>query len=71
MSREDYPTGRLDTAGLSSRERTKAAYQKYLKGYLRCCRGIDDSVGRELFELKEEVGDTDEQYPELLERLSD
>lgn len=46
MSRPDYPTGALDVSGLDSRQRTKAAYQKYLKDYLRCVRGIDDGVGR-------------------------
>ncbi|TVQ18434.1 MAG: DUF4976 domain-containing protein [Spirochaetaceae bacterium] len=45
MSRADYPTGTLDVTGLSADERTRAAYQKYLKDYLRCVRGIDDSVG--------------------------
>ena len=45
MSRSDYPTGTLDVRGLSAPERTKAAYQKYLKDYLRCVRGIDDTVG--------------------------
>jgi len=45
MSRTDYPTGQLDVRGLSADERTRAAYQKYMKDYLRCVRGIDDTVG--------------------------
>ena len=51
MSRADYPTGRLDVTGMTAKERTKAAYQKYLKDYLRCVRGIDDGVGRLLDHL--------------------
>ena len=46
MSAAGYPTGSLDLEGLDSTARTRAAYQKYLKDYLRCVRGIDDSVGR-------------------------
>ncbi|MGL1890964.1 MAG: sulfatase [Spirochaetaceae bacterium] len=46
MSKEDYPTGSLDVSGLNSDQRTSAAYQKYLKDYLRVCKGIDDNVGR-------------------------
>ena len=54
LSRPDYPTGRLQLEGLNSTERTKAAYQKYLKDYLRVCKGIDDNVGRLLRCLEEE-----------------
>lgn len=54
MSRPDYPTGALDVAGLGPVERTKAAYQKYLKDYLRVVKGIDDNVGRLLDYLDEE-----------------
>lgn len=46
MSKQDYPTGKLDFTGMSSIQRTKAAYQKYLKDYLRTVRSIDDNVGR-------------------------
>jgi len=46
MSRKDYPTGPLSVYGLDSEGRTRAAYQKYLKDYLRVCKGIDDNVGR-------------------------
>lgn len=45
MSNPNYETGPLDITGLNHKERTKAAYQKYLKDYLRTVKGIDDSVG--------------------------
>ncbi|MDC7235555.1 MAG: sulfatase [Spirochaetales bacterium] len=54
MSQPDYVTGQLDIQGLNRDERTKAAYQKYLKDYLRVCKGIDDNVGRLLDCLDEE-----------------
>lgn len=54
MSRSDYATGPLDIAGLDAVGRTKAAYQKYLKDYLRCIKGIDDSVGQLLDYLDRE-----------------
>ncbi len=46
MSKSDYATGALELEGLDTSERTKAAYQKYLKDYLRVVKGIDDNVGR-------------------------
>lgn len=46
MTDDDYPTGKLDVSGMSSKERTQAAYQKYLKDYLRTVKAIDDNVGR-------------------------
>ncbi|MCR2804796.1 sulfatase family protein [Paenibacillus soyae] len=46
QSDPSYPTGPLEIAGLDAEERTKAAYQKYLKDYLRVVKGIDDNVGR-------------------------
>ncbi len=46
MSKEDYPTGQLDLTGLDAKGRTRAAYQKYLRDYLRTVKGIDDNVGR-------------------------
>ena len=33
MTEPDYPTGQLDVTGMNSKERTKAAYEKYLKDY--------------------------------------
>ncbi len=53
MMREDYPTGPLKVDGLDEEERTKAAYQKFLKDYLRTVKGIDDNVGRLLDWLKQ------------------
>ncbi len=54
MSRPDYPTGVLDITGLDATGRTKAAYQKMLKDYLRTVKGIDDSVGELLNYLEQE-----------------
>lgn len=54
MSQPDYPTGQLDIEGLDARERTKVAYQKYLKDYLRVVKGIDDNVGTILDYLDKE-----------------
>jgi len=42
----DWATGNSDYSNLSDVEKTKAAYQKYIKDYLRCVKGIDDGVGR-------------------------
>ncbi|MEM1012615.1 MAG: sulfatase [Planctomycetota bacterium] len=53
QSRPDYPTGPLDVSGLDAEGRTKAAYQKYLKDYLRCVKAIDEGVGRILDYLDE------------------
>jgi arylsulfatase A-like enzyme len=36
---------------LPDREYTRTAYQRYLKKYLRCVRGVDDNVGRLLAHL--------------------
>jgi len=46
MGRRNYPTGRLDTTGLSPKKARKVTYQKYLKDYLRCIAGNDENVGR-------------------------
>ncbi len=40
--------------GLSAEEATRESYQRYLKKYLRCVRGIDDNVKRLLEYLKAE-----------------
>jgi arylsulfatase A-like enzyme len=51
----DYATGRLTgTENLSFEEKGGAAYQKYLRDYLRTVAGIDDSVGALLAELEEQ-----------------
>jgi len=54
MSEPDYPTGVLDTRGLDETGRTKAAYQKMLKDYLRTVKAVDDSVGELLSYLEQE-----------------
>lgn len=54
MQRPDYPTGSLQTEGLDAAGRQKAAYQKFLKDYLRTVKGVDDNVGRLLDWLKQE-----------------
>lgn len=38
---------------LPEREYTRTAYQRYLKKYLRCVRGVDDNIGRLLAHLKQ------------------
>ncbi len=45
QSNDSWPTGKIDTAGMNDVEKTKAAYQKYLKDYLRCVAAINDNVG--------------------------
>jgi len=53
----DYVTGPLTgTKHLSFKEKGLAAYQKYLKDYLRTVAGIDDSVG-EFLRYLEETGE--------------
>jgi len=50
---EDYITGPLkNTENMSFEEKGVAAYQKYLKDYLRTCKGIDESVGSIFAELE-------------------
>lgn len=53
MSRADYPTGRLNVEGLSPGQKRHAAYEKFVKDYLRTVKGIDDNVGRLIAYLKE------------------
>lgn len=45
MIEDSYPTGKLILDTKDEKEKTRAAYQKYLKDYLRTVKGIDDSVG--------------------------
>lgn len=40
--------------GLSDAERSELGYQRYLKAYLRCVKGVDDNLGRLFDYLKEE-----------------
>lgn len=43
---------------LPEKEYTREAYQRYLKKYLRCVKGVDDNVGR-IFEYLEKTGQMD------------
>ena len=45
--------GPVDMAGMDEAERTRVAYQRYLKDYLRTVAAIDDNVGRLLGYLDE------------------
>ena len=54
-----WPTGTLDISGMDEKEQTRAAYQKYLKDYLRCVAGIDENVGR-ILDYLDEAGLTDD-----------
>ncbi len=47
-----WPTGIIDTTGMTQNEKTSAAYQKYIKDYLRVVRAIDENVGRVLTYLE-------------------
>ncbi|WP_448248861.1 sulfatase family protein [Thalassotalea agariperforans] len=39
---------------LSDKEYTRQAYQAYVKGYLRCIKGVDDNIARLIQTLKEQ-----------------
>ncbi len=53
FTKEDYVTGQLkDTENLSFIQKGHAAYQKYLKDYLRTVAAIDESVGEVLNHLE-------------------
>ena len=43
----------LDKANLTEKELVRWKYQRYAKNYLRCVRGVDDSVGQLLQYLKD------------------
>jgi arylsulfatase A-like enzyme len=60
MIKPDHPTGQLDITGMTERQATEAAYQKYLKDYLRTVKAVDDNVGRLLdyLEAKDLLDDT-------------
>lgn len=47
-SSKKWPTSTIDTTGMTYKEKTHAAYQKYLKDYLRCVKAVDENVGRVL-----------------------
>jgi N-acetylglucosamine-6-sulfatase len=59
FTRDDWPTGTLDTDGMTDGEATRAAYQKYLGDYLRCIAAIDENVGR-LLDYLDETGLTED-----------
>jgi len=59
MQEPNYPTGPLDTTDMDERQKTRAAYQKYLKDYLRCVAAIDENVGKLLDFLSNEKLDAD------------
>ena len=50
---KEWPTGKLDVSGMTDEEKIEAAYQKYLKDYLRVVTAIDENVGRVLDYLDE------------------
>ncbi len=51
----EWPTGKLDVTGMTDKEKIRAAYQKYLKDYLRVVAAIDENVGR-LMDYLDESG---------------
>lgn len=53
-----YPHPPTSFEGLDDTEKTKRAYQVYLKDYLRTVKGIDDNVGR-LLNYLENTGELD------------
>jgi arylsulfatase A-like enzyme len=55
----DWPTGNIDTTGMSEAEATRTAYQRYLKDYLRTIMAIDENVGR-LLDFLDRAGIADE-----------
>lgn len=59
MQGEFWPNGPLNIEGLSEVEQTRAAYQRYLKDYLRCVAGVDENVGRILKYLEDNGLDDD------------
>lgn len=42
----DWPTGNLETEGLTEQEIIEKTYQKYMKDYLRVLASVDENVGR-------------------------
>lgn len=53
VTSKKWPTGIIDTLGMTKREKIHSAYQKYLKDYLRTVAAIDENVGRILDYLDE------------------
>jgi arylsulfatase A-like enzyme len=48
VQKPDWPADSVDMAGMTEREKGKAAYQKYLHDYLGCVKAVDENVGRVL-----------------------
>lgn len=42
----EWPTGQINLDGKSEAEKTKITYQKYVKDYMRCVKGIDEGVAK-------------------------
>ena len=53
VTSKKWPTGSINISGMNYKERISAAYQKYLKDYLRTVAAIDENVGRILDYLDE------------------
>ncbi len=51
---DKWPTGKLNIEGMDKVQQTKAAYQKYIKDYLRCVAAVNDNVGKLLDFLDDE-----------------
>ncbi|MEM9157948.1 MAG: sulfatase [Verrucomicrobiota bacterium] len=49
----NWAAGPIDVTGMTEKEKTKAAYQKYVKDYLRCVKAVDENIGRVLDYLDE------------------
>ena len=53
VTSKKWPTGSINISGMNYKEKVSAAYQKYLKDYLRTVAAIDENVGRILDYLDE------------------
>ena len=53
VTSKKWPTGSINISGMNYKERVSAAYQKYLKDYLRTVAAIDENIGRILDYLDE------------------
>ena len=48
VQKPDWPAGSVDMSGMTEKQKSKAAYQKYLHDYLGCVKAVDENVGRVL-----------------------
>ena len=48
VQKPDWPAGSVDMSGMNEKQKSKAAYQKYLHDYLGCVKAVDENVGRVL-----------------------